>query len=71
MPAVYVPEENDDAYERAVQELVEAEAEGRRAGLAEQRFESNPFYTFEPEHLRWIAGWREGLAQVLQPRRAA
>jgi ribosome modulation factor len=71
---VYDPHDydRDDAeYDKAEQELLDAFAEGKRAGLQEQRIETNPYISIDAAYTHWIDGWREGIAQVLQPRRAA
>lgn len=64
-------EREDAEYDKAEQELVDAFFEGKRAGLREERIETNPYLSIDAAYTRWIDGWREGIAQVLQPRRAA
>lgn len=62
MPKVYAPEDrSDEAYERAVQELLDADMEGREAGLNGCSFETNPYIPTDPCWQRWADAWREGI----------
>ena len=62
--------DEDQAYEKHVQDLLDAEIDGREAGMKGLPVEMNPHFPFEPEYTRWLDGWREGL-WVLTKQRAA
>lgn len=71
MPSVCIPEENDDAYERHEQRLLDAFAEGRRIGQQGLGAGLCPPDMSESEQQQWRLGHNQGAAEYVANRRAA
>lgn len=71
MPSVFIPEENDDAYRRHEQRLLDAFAEGRRIGQQGLGAGLCPQDMTEAEQREWRRGHNQGAGEYVTNRRAA
>lgn len=58
----------DEAYDEAVQSLMDARVEGRKAGQLQLAASLCPFFPFEPEYNAWQEGRISALAETLTRR---
>lgn len=66
MPKVFTTDENDDAFERAVQRETDAFFEGQRAGKLGLGAGLNDYAPGTPEHAEWMRAYQQALARYME-----